>query len=211
MDNTIVVNVAFNIENPLHDEIVNTSLEIRDEYGSDWFVDDERYVLHYPLYLFEAPKENEKKIIEISKRWVKNLKQVEIEIEDMFFNQFGLVMIKFSKNKQIYDYHCQSLNLFNPLREGLLREKYRNQNFVQTLEKDEQKKLKEYGHIYVLDRYEPHVTIARIKDLDVCQKIVNEYKGRLIGKQSRINKLQVHKAVFGPEGKTILMVDVVIK
>jgi len=211
MDNTIVVNVAFNIENPLHDEVVRTSLEIRDKYGSDWFVDDQRYFLHYPLYLFAAPKKNEQKIIQASREFAKGLKQVQVEIEDLFFNQSGLIMIKFNNNKQVYDYHCQSLNLFNPLREGLIREKYRNQNFIQTLEKDEQKKLKEYGHIYVLDRYEPHVTISRIKDLDVCQQIVNGYRDRLVGKRSRINRLQVHEAVFGPEGKSVLIVDEVIK
>ncbi|MFA5828427.1 MAG: DUF1045 domain-containing protein [Candidatus Shapirobacteria bacterium] len=211
MDDTIVVNVVFNIENPLHDDIVEISLEIRDKYGSDWFVDDQRYFLHHPLYLFAAPKKNERKIIEISKKFLKSLSKVDVTIENLFFNQSGLVMIKFNDNKQIYDYHCQSLDLFNPLREGLVREKYRNQSFVQTLEKDEQKKLKEYGHIYVLDRYEPHVTIARIRDLDVCQQIVNEYRERLVGKQSSINKLQVHEAVFGPEGKSVLIVDEAIK
>ncbi|MFA6250819.1 MAG: DUF1045 domain-containing protein [Candidatus Shapirobacteria bacterium] len=206
-----VINVAFNISNPLHDLIIKISLEIRDEYGSEWYVDDERYFLHYPLYLFAAPKRNEAKITEVAKNFGDILHRVEVESEEVFFNGGGLVMIKFKDNNKTYDYHQKALQLFNPLREGCQRDKYENESYRKTLPSDDQDKLNKYGHIYVLDRYESHITIARVRDLDVCQLLVNKYRKRLIGQKAMIDRLQVHEAVFGPEGKTVLIVDQALK
>lgn len=207
MTSKIIVNVAFNLANPLHDLIVETSLEIREKYGSSWYVDDQRYFLHLSLYLLAAPLRNKQKIIEISREFVKELRVIKVESKGLILSDSGLVMISFAKNKAIDRYHRRALELNNPLREGLMRDKYEDENFRTSLPKADREKLEKYRHIYVLDRYEPHVTIAKIDDEILRQQIKKEYGERLLGQRSMLEKLQVHEAIFGNDGRIELMVD----
>jgi hypothetical protein len=62
MSEPILINIGFNISNPLHDLIVNTSLDIRDRYGSDWYVDDNKYQIKrilksYQISIYKNVKE----------------------------------------------------------------------------------------------------------------------------------------------------------
>lgn len=209
MDKTITVNVAFNISNPLHDEIVNTSLEIKNKYGSDWFVDEERYHLHFPVYLFAAPAKNEPIIIKEANVYLHQTKKVEVISSGLFYNQNGLIMIGFSLNEKIYQMHVQAVKIFNPLREGILRDKDRNSLLTGNLSAEKQNNTKTYGSQHVFENYQPHITIARLPDLKLCQELISGLDAKFKDKITTLERLQIHKAIseVGNEDKTVLIFD----
>lgn len=207
MTSKIIVNVAFNLSNPLHDLIIRTSLDIREKYNSSWYVDDKRYYFHFPLYLFAAPLKNKGRIIEVSKDFAKELRPEKVETNGLRFSDSGLVMVGFLRNKTVNDYHERAVELFNSLREGLLRDKYEDENYLETLPKEDREKLEKYGHIYVYDRYEPHITIAKIESDDIRKPIRKKYEKLLANQKSKLERFQVHEAIFGAEGRSELLVD----
>lgn len=205
-----LLNIGFNIANPLHDLICKVSQEIRDNYGSDWYIDDQRYHLHYPLFLFKAPEDNFPKIINTTKSFAKEIKKTEVECIDLISNQSGLIMMIFNENDIIYKYHLRSLDLYNTFRNGLQRDKYNTKEKIKSFTVEEQQNINEFGHIYVKNLYKPHITIARISKIEDRDKIITKYKKIFVGQKSYINSLRVHSAIFGPHGKTILLADELI-
>jgi len=209
----MLVNVGFNITNPLHDEIVNTSVEIRDKFGSKWFMDDVRYHLHFPAYLFAAPSGSEKEIAEISRAYIKLTKRLEIKSKDLISSKSGLVMITFDQNEELFKLHTEAVRLFNPVRKGLLRDKYKDPKYTSKYSAGDKEKIKKYGSVHVFENYEPHITIANIENSEICEKVVDKYKKRFINKVSSLDRLQVHTPIFaeGDDDKTVLLFDEKIK
>lgn len=207
MQPTFTVNIGFNISNPLREEIYKISQKIRDEYGSDWWVDDIRYHLHFPLFLMECPEQNRHKLIQVAKEFVKNLQPIEVKSNNIFASESGLIMISFAVSRQLLEFHERCLELFNPIREDFQREKYQDQVFLNSLPEVDRKNILKYGHIWVLEKYQPHITIARIKDKSLAQRVVSEYRNLFLDKSSELERFQIHEPIFGPNGKTILLVD----
>ncbi len=207
---TKLINIGFNVSNPLHDDILKISQEIRDIYKSDWYIDDQRYHLHFPMYLISIPVSNEKLIEEISHNYLEECKREKIKITGMFFNTNGLLMLKFQLTDQILDLHKHALEYFNPLRGGTLREKYQYGRYMESLSVEDRKNVQEYGSEYVFDKYIPHITIARIKDEGQQKEIENRYSNILLSSSGVLDRLQVHTAVFSEnkqEDRTILLFD----
>lgn len=176
MNDDNILNVGFNIDNPLHDLICETTQEIRDIYGSDWYIDDIRYHLHYPLFLFVAPTKNIQKIIDATKLFATKIERIEVECIDLISNQSGLIMMIFKENTKIYDHHIESLQIYNPLRDGLQRDKFNSDEKIKSFPIEEQKNIKEFGHIYIKNLYKPHITIARIPNVENRDKVIKQYK-----------------------------------
>jgi 2'-5' RNA ligase len=119
-------------------------------------------------------------------------------------------MISFETNKDIMELHSKSLEIFNTLRSGLLRDKYTNKEYINQLSDTKRKYIKEYGSEYVLDYYKPHITIARIKDGDIQKEISNKYSQVFRNKTGELDRLQVHTPIFSKnkdEDCTILLYD----
>ncbi|MBI2356541.1 hypothetical protein HYV12_00575 [Candidatus Dojkabacteria bacterium] len=208
--NTMLINIGFNLLGPVYDLILKTSQEIRDRYNSDWYIDDKKYHLHFPMYLISIPSSNEALISGAAEEYLKYCKRVEVEIIDMFFNSNGLLMLKFLLTKEILDLHTLSLKYFNPLRENLLRDKYLDEKYLSKLSSEVRTNVLEYGSEYVLDNYVPHVTIARIKDVRQQNEILSNYRDLVVGTKGRFDKLQVHTAIFSEnkeDDRTILLFD----
>lgn len=209
MEDQITVNIAFNISNPLHDIIIETSLAIRNDYGSDWFVDESRYHLHFPVYLFSAPAKNESLIIKKAQTYLSTLKKIPIKSQGLIDNQSGLLMVKFELSQRIKEMHEQAVEIFNPLRGNCLREKYKDYLLLSKLSSKDKEYLSRFGSQYVLDNYRPHITIARLKDDRNRREAMTKYRNRFINVKSNLVRLQIHKAIFkeGKSDKTILIYD----
>lgn len=203
----MVINVACNIGNPLYDLIIKSSLAIKKRYDSDWYIDDKKYYLHLSFYLFAAPEKNKGKVVAACKKFYEYLKQTNLETIDLVSGKDGPVMLEFKKTPRLYDFHKKALEIFNPPRENYLRDKYESKKHFNSLKKWEQKNLLKYGHIYVLNKYHPHVTIARLKSEKDSRQVVKGYKKKLIGQKSTLDRLQVHQAFFGTDDRNVLIFD----
>ena len=210
MSNTILVNIGFSLSDPLHKSILNISQQIRKDYDSDWYLDDEKYHLHFPMYLIPIPEHNRTQISNTANQYLNHCTRLEVEVKDMFYNTNDLIMIKFALTKELLELHTLSLEFFNPLREDLQRDKYLNKEYLNDISKKKASYIKDYGSEYILDNYVPHVTIARIKSSEDREKILARYRESLIGSKGLLNRLQVHTPIFSTnkdEDKTVLLYD----
>lgn len=140
MEKLVTLNIFFKISNPLYQEIVKTSIEINQQYKSDFIVDDKIHFPHLPLYLFAAPMKNKSKIIQVTKNFAESIKPFVVKTTGIVIGEDGLIMVNFKTNKELYYYHLQALKMFNPLREGRLREKYQDEEYFASLSKVDQKR-----------------------------------------------------------------------
>lgn len=207
MEDSIILSVYFGIADPLHSDITKASLEIRDSYGADWFIDNQRYHLHLALYLFEAPRRNTGKILEEAKKLVKTISPTSIKIKGMSANQEGLIFIDLEENSELRQYHCQIVENINPFRDGMLREKYRDEEYLKNLPTDAREKLQKYGHRWVLDRFHPHITLSRLLDPKHCDEVIKTYENKFVGRTSQTTSLCIHEAIYGPNGRSIILLD----
>lgn len=203
-----LVNVGFNLTSPLKDQIIKESCAIRDTYGSTWWVDNERYHLHLSVYLFDCTDSDFEKIPEVSSDLCKLLSRITVTITDVYANQSGLIFLAFSLPDALYEFHCHAVEAYNIVRNGMLREKYRTEEGLQTLQPQDREKVLKYGHIYVYDRYRPHVSIARIPSVEEQKVIVEQLKTVFVGKSCELDRFQVHEAFFGENDRTELIFDV---
>ena len=214
MASSILINIGFSLSEPLHKTILDISQQIRDDYNSDWYLHDEKYHLHFPMYLIPIPEKDKSKIPNIADQYLKHCQKLNVTVKDIFCNSNGLIMVKFALTKELLELHTLSLKYFNPLRDNLQRDKYLNKGYISGLSQKEQSYIKKYGSEYVLDNYVPHVTIARIESIVEREEILNKYRNVLINSEGTLNRLQVHTAVFSKnkdEDKTVLLYDTAIE
>lgn len=214
MENPVTINIAFNLTNPLHDLIVKNSLEIRDKYGSDWYIDENKYHLHFPMYLISIPEKNIDRLNEYALKLLTECRKIDVVSNGLFYNHGGLIMIRFDYNQDILNLHEKVVEIFNPLREGFLRDKYRDPELLAKLGSKERQYLQEYGSQYVFENYEPHVTIARVKDMQRLQEIIRNYDELFRGVKSCLDRLQIQQAIFSQdraEDRTVLVFDQIIE
>ena len=139
-----------------------------------------------------APERNENKVIEICEKYYQFCSRIPVVSKGIFYNQSGLVMIYFNFSKEVYKFHETAVELFNPFREGLIREKYKDPIILSKLDS----KIKKYGSQYVFEYYESHVTIARVKNKEDLSEIVRTYNSLFEKYESHLDKPQVLKAVY---------------
>lgn len=208
MDRKIIVNVAFNIANPLHDQIIAISAEIKEKFDTMWYVDDQRYHLHFPVYLFAAPERNRDKIKGKAGEYARGIEQVVVKTRSLMSTGSGLVMIDFELTPEIYDIHKKAVEMFNPLREGYLRDKYDDPEKIRELAPEDRRHVRDFGDIFVLEKFAPHITIARIKNAEMRQEVVDNYASIFRSRTSNLSRLQVHEAIFGVDDRTELLCDI---
>lgn len=202
-----VFNVFFKISEPLYDEIVEVSVEINHRFGSDFVADDRIHFPHLPLYLFAAPPRNRLKIIRAAHNLIEIIKPCVVKVEELASSESELVMVNLEKSEELYQYHLQALDLFNPLRERQQREKYKDRGYLASLPEKDRDYLARYGHRWVLDNYIPHITIAKIADPAIREKVIEAYRDRFMGRTAQIATLRIAEEFFSPVNKSVLVFD----
>jgi 2'-5' RNA ligase len=160
------------------------------------------------VYLFAAPEKNREKIIGKCTDYAKALKPIPVTAKGLSSNNSGLVMIDIELTPEVFDIHKKALEMFNPLRDGYQRDKYDDPEELGKLAPDDLKHVQDYGYIFILNKFAPHITIARIKDRVVKQETVAKYDDLFEGKTSTLSRLQIHEAIFGENDRTELLCDI---
>ncbi len=207
MNRTFTANIAFTVTEPINSTVVEISQKVRYEFGSDWWIDNERYHLHLPVFLLECPEKNRQKLLIAGEDYSKNIRELDVEIIDMKLSESGLIMLIFYKSQKLEKLHLKALELFNNVREGCLREKYQDESNLSTFTAKQIKKIKKYGHIWVEEFYSPHITIARIKDTKIANKVIDKYSKTFIGMKAQLKTFEILESTYGEDDRTIVLFE----
>jgi len=203
-------NVFFKISDPLYSEVINISQEINKNYPAKFYLDHKRALPHLSMYLFTTPNKNKEKVIETAKKLTKDLKPANLTARQLIAGSGGYIMLEFERSDEIYNTHCNVVNAFNPLRGGTQRKKYLDKDYFNKLSELNKTYLTKYGHKFVFDRYEPHVSISVLDKKKDQQEVVNKYSQRLVGKKTKIEAFRILEDNYETSGAKQLIYDELI-
>ncbi|MDO8579371.1 MAG: DUF1045 domain-containing protein, partial [bacterium] len=85
--------------------------------------------------------------------------------------------------------HEKIVSVLNPLREGRIRDKYKE--YHMEFNSEELENIEKYGYPGAMDLYNPHLTITRLKDENKAKEILSTIEWDISG--FTVNKIGVYK------------------
>jgi 2'-5' RNA ligase len=157
-------NKRFNIALIPNKELFEYAIKISNnlsKLGKYLFIlDGKNYFPHITVYSPEFPKRNLNKIIKNVEKVSKNFKPFQIKFtECKFVDDYAGIDVQSSK--QIYSLHEKIIDCLNSLREGVLRDKYKNKDVLINFTKKQINNIEKYGYPDVKELYIPHLSLIR--------------------------------------------------
>lgn len=89
----------------------------------------------------------------------------------LFDSEDGYIGINIDNNELVKSLHADIVNTLNPLRKGILREKYQDPEYVEKLSENQQKNIATYGYPAVMDEFTPHLTLIRFDNGERAKEV----------------------------------------
>lgn len=151
--------------------VAKLSKKISEKEKAYFILDNKNFYPHITIYSPEYPIYNFEKIINRMEKVSKKLSKTKFKFEKLDSID-GYIGTSAYYSKEMRKIHKTIINEFNPLREGYIREKFCNSN----ISKEEKENIQKYGHPYLMNLYNPHITITRLKNEKIAKKIAKEIK-----------------------------------
>ena len=118
------------------------------------------YSVHITLYMVELPLGNLPEARRVLRRIAAS--QRSFELKPLTWNQdrYGYIDVSYKKTKALSELQKTIIKEFNPLREGLLRQK--DIERLKTASGPEKRNIQKYGFRSVAGQFEPHLTISKL-------------------------------------------------
>ncbi len=168
----IKLNVAFVIPEDVAKVAMELSKEISEKEDAYFVLDGVEYFPHITNYSIEIPEKNLEKLIEAVEKLAKEFSSVEFIFDNNIMADTGWIAPYFERTQQLKDIHEGFIGALNILRENHIREKFMNSDEFSSNE--EQGNIVKFGHPWVMGLYEPHLTITRLKDNNIAEKVAKE-------------------------------------
>jgi 2'-5' RNA ligase len=166
------LNIAFRIPENVAKVAMELSREIAEKEDAYFVLDGVEYFPHITNYNIEIPEKNLEKLIEAVGKLAKEFSSVEFIFDDNIMADTGWIAPYFERTQRLKDIHEGFIGALNILRENHIREKFMKSNEFSSDE--EQENVVKFGHPWVMGLYEPHLTITRLKDNDIAEKVSKE-------------------------------------
>ena len=171
-----------NIAILLPDEIVNQSIimskKIAKEVGSRFILNSDALIPHITVYQAQYPNKN----VNILKKLVQDLssrKTFEINLDSVTISHETFLFWKCEKIEILKELQARAIEVANPLREGLVPAQLAK---VTGLNEGDRYDAKTFGELLIGPRYEPHITIARLKRKEDADKAI-----RILGSSRKVS------------------------
>lgn len=171
----VQLNIAFRMPEEVAQEAMKLSREIAEKEDAYFVLDGATYFPHATNYAVEFPEKNLEKIINTVQELVADFAPLEICATENIAEQ-GWVGVYFEYSQQFKEIHTAFVEKLSPLRENRIREKFDIGTFSS---EEEQENIEKYGHPWILNLYNPHLTITKLKDNIIAEKIARELEWKI--------------------------------
>ena len=174
----IQLNIAFSVPKNVAKIAIKLSKEIAEKENVYFMLDNINYFTHVTIYSVEFPESNLKEII-------KKLEKLAIDFSPPEFifeynkAKSGWISLFFSCSPKIKTLHEAIVKTANPLREGLIREKFKISENIENLSAEQSENIKKYGNPNLMNLYKPHLTITKLKNEQIAEKFASEMSGKI--------------------------------
>jgi 2'-5' RNA ligase len=169
------IQIVFTLDNKISEKIIKLNQECRAKLDGEFYIDGKNFFPHITIYSAEFPIANLITIKNSLKIIAHDIQSFKIETSKLYESD-GTLMWGFKNEKIINTIHRDILQLMNPYRNGYLRKKYSDKQYLNTLSKRQIVLVKKYGYQYVLDYYKPHITFMIYEDENKAKKVLKDIK-----------------------------------
>ena len=167
----IQLNIAFRMPENVAQEAMKLSREIAEKEDAYFVLDGVEYFPHATNYAVEFPEKNLDKVVQAVEELSVQFSPLEICAIENIADQ-GWVGVYFVRSQQFKEIHTTFVEKLSPLRESRVREKFGD---IGTFSSNEEREnIKNFGHPWVFDLYNPHLTITKLKDEKRAEIIAKE-------------------------------------
>ncbi len=179
MNDFIRLNIAFVLPDEVSELAIKLSQGISKEYETYFALDGENYFPHVTIYSPEFPKKNIHEIFRKLEDLVHSSPGLSFFPFVFFAEEKGFVDIEIENTIELYEFQKRVVEELNGFREGHLRDKYRNGEYLSKLSDDEKRNVEKYGYPLVMNLFRPHITLSRLVDESKNKEIVSNLNVQL--------------------------------
>lgn len=156
-------NITLKIPTQTKGAIIKLSREIAEKYATDIVLNNENCFPHITIYSPEFPEKNLDKIINKTNDIAQGTYKFKLKFIG-FSEGIGYLMLDWKNTPALQNLQRQVVEGLNPLREGMLRDKYKDKKFLNSLTSEEKENITKFGHQRLFGSYQPHLTVTKYSD-----------------------------------------------
>ncbi len=173
--------ISLNIAILPNEEIRNQSIALSNKLSSvvdsHFVLDGKNFHPHFTVYQAHYPASNLDKLRTAVREVAQSLTGLEITMSNYKISHETFVFWSCDKTEELIHVQTEVIAIANPLREGLILPHLAD---MSDLSAEDKKDIRDYGSILIGPRYDPHITITRIKNPQDADKAVD-----VLGKSER--------------------------
>lgn len=176
MKDEISLNIAILPDSERRNKAIELSKKLASKVPSYFVLDGEHFHPHFTVYQAHYPVRNLEKLKIALYEIARRLKDLEITMTDFKVSHETFVFWSCLKTEDLISAQKEAIGIANPLREGLILPQLKDGRVESEGDKED---IRNYGSLLIGPRYEPHITITRIKnpkDSDKVLEILGEAK-----------------------------------
>ena len=190
-DKFIRLNTVFKPPKDVIEKAMLLSREIGQANESFFILDGIKFHPHITIYSPEYPESNTDKVFKIVEEISNNTGKAKLDFKQISSGD-GYISIGLENSPEIRNIHKEVVTKLNPLRGGHLMERYQKdlEHYNEDFSPERLKSVKKYGYPDAMDLYKPHLTIIRLKDKRLAEKIAKKLNREI--NQFIVDKIAVY-------------------
>jgi 2'-5' RNA ligase len=165
---TIQINIAIIPEEQILEEAITLSELLHKNFDIEFALNKQNFLPHITISQARYPKRNLTKVIDTVTNHLSSIQPFNIILNlfEIYFNHY--IFWNAERIPSLISLHQQIVNTTNPLREGLVLEHIAA---MDNLSEEDASDRKKYGALLIGSRYQPHITLAYLKQVTLIDEI----------------------------------------
>lgn len=155
------------------DEVIAQAIEMSEkiakEVGSMFILNSDTLIPHTTVYQAQYPSKNVDKLKSITKTLSLGQELFKINLDAITVSHETFLFWNCEKSLILQSLQGKAVELANPLREGLIPSSLVD---IEDLSEGDRYDVKHFGALLIGPRYEPHITITRLKRKEDAEKAI---------------------------------------
>lgn len=166
---TTTLNIAILPSDEIQAQAIAMSEKIAKEIGSMFILNSNTLIPHITIYQAQYPSKNINKVKNIARDLSLGQELFEIKLSSIAVSHETFLFWRCERNSILKKLQDKAVELANPLREGLVPGSLAD---VDGLNEGDRYDVKHFGALLIGPRYDPHITITRLKRKEDGEKAV---------------------------------------
>ncbi len=181
---------------------IEQSQKLSDGRHCDYVLDGRNIHPHITIYSPEFPSRNLDRLLAEIESVVKRNSEFSVTFDDPV-TEDSYIVVKLKDSPDHKALHMDVLTAANPLREGVLRKKYMDEELLAGLDHNARRNISKYGYDKVRDNYPRHISIIKYSENETAEKQISSLEWGI--REMKVQNIGVFE--MGPFGTCTKLVS----